>query len=39
MGIKMDNQALAKEKLNALLYNYPSSKYAGEARKMLGAMK
>jgi TolA-binding protein len=39
LGIKMDNSALAKEKLNQLIFNYPSSVRAPEAKKMLAALK
>jgi TolA-binding protein len=38
LGLKMDNPSLAKEKLNQLIYNYPSSPHASEARKMLSAL-
>lgn len=37
MGIKMENNALVKEKLEQLIYNYPSSPRVAEARKILGA--
>jgi TolA-binding protein len=39
MGIKMNNNALAKEKLNQLLYSYPASSHAEEARKIVGALE
>jgi TolA-binding protein len=38
MGLRMENKELAKEKLTQLVYNYPASKHASEARRILGAL-
>jgi tetratricopeptide (TPR) repeat protein len=38
MALKMENQALAQEKISQLLYSYPASKHAAEARNILGAL-
>jgi TolA-binding protein len=39
IAIQMNDEALAKEKMSQLLYNYPGSKHASEARSVLGALE
>jgi len=38
MGFQMGNRELAKQKLNELIFNYPSSKHAADAKKKLAAL-
>jgi len=38
MGFQMGNRELAKQKLNELIFNYPSSKHAADAKKKIAAL-